>query len=153
LIDEVNAKVPDSGFSEAGMPSERARRFMQWQSGNPSFTGWLSAFLDRFGDFYGLEGSIMRYRLKPWPLTYGCGLAGIALWVLQWWMPEWNAAWGRPLGDYTGLLRMGMMFAGALCIFAAWPDYIRDSESPEERSIESAESDAARRDFHRKIHR
>jgi len=153
LIDEVMADVPDSGFSEAGVPSERVRRLLQWQTGNPRSVSWLSAYLNRFGEFFGMESRIMRYRLKPWPVTLGFGAAGVALWVLQWWMPEWNEAWGRPFGYYTGLVRFGMMLAGAYCIFAAWPLYIRDGETPAQRTQEFAALDEARRGFHRKIHR
>jgi hypothetical protein len=46
-----------------------------------------------------------------------------------------------------------MMFVGALCIFAAWPYYIRDGETPAQRSKEFAIMDEARRGFDRKIHR
>jgi hypothetical protein len=153
LIDELMAKVPDSGFTEADVPGERVRRLLQWQTGNPRYVGWLAAYLNRFGEFFGMENRIMRYRIKPWPVTLGFGLPGVALWVLQWWMPEWNAAWGRPLGIYTGLVRFGMMLAGAYCIFAAWPYYIRDGETPAQRTKEFAALDEARRGFHRKIHR
>lgn len=153
LIDQAVAETPDTSFSEAGVPSERVRRFMSWSWGNFYAGGSLSAYLDRMMEFMRLEPRSMRYRFKPWPIMLGFGVLGVALWVLQWWLPELNESWGQPFGDSTGWVRFGMMFIGAWCLIIAWPYYLRKGETPEQLAAEMAQRDAMRRGFHSRIRR
>jgi len=82
-----------------------------------------------------------RYEFKPLRVMLPFGTLGVLLMAGQFLVPYKLVMVSGE--DWTGLLRLGMILAGSVCIFLAWPRY-RDLRISEE---EEAETEALREHF------
>ena len=71
-----------------------------------------------------------RYELQPLSLMVPFGTIGLILLGGNFFLHP--GIWMHGHDDYTGLLRMLMIFIGAFCIFMAWPRYRDIRTTPEE---------------------
>jgi hypothetical protein len=87
----------------------------------------------------------MRYFAQSPVHTAICGLFGVLLFFGQFALPTLDDLAGSVLGRSVGLVRLGMILAGALFILLAWPRYRGSETDAEAAELEDAKERFARR--------
>lgn len=76
----------------------------------------------------------MRLFWKPWYISLSCGVPALLLIAGQLWLPELLAALGYGPLRGVGLLRFGMICAGAVLAFVAAPLYRSSAWTPQQQT-------------------